>query len=605
MKQFEHLKISLEAIKSATKDFSKENIIGEGGFGKVYKGEIVHSTGKSVVALKRLNRKYGQGDPQFWKEIIMLSSHKHENIISLLGYCDECGEKIIVYEYATQKSLDLYLRSSELTWVRRLNICIGAARGLMSLHSAIGAQQRILHRDIKSSNILLDENWNAKISDFGLSKLGPANQQITFIVSDTVGTRGYCDPEYVETGVLTKESDVYSFGVVLFEVLSGRFSFDNYNDDEHRCLVRLARQSFDHNTLDKIIYSNIKDEISSDSLKTFTTIAYQCLMRDSIDRPLMTEVVKALETALQYHQLIIDQMAVMCLGQKTPKEPALDIDNYEAMEHPVGTLFVKVVKVMNLKKTLLFLDRECFVKVGLTKDSLPSKKTNMIKSSNPEWNEEFLLVVKDLSVQALEISVWEGQDLPYRMWMHYVPLEDLNQQQKTLTFDLLKHMDYNHVENNKSYGQLMIELMYKPLTRDEVLTYSEEANEIKKPLKVGGWLVVTILEAEDIHVTHPFVYVTIQNDRRQTMLAKKSFDPVWNEEVMFSFEKPPTDEILNLELHSSSQISSLCQVTKRGHVNISLADIMKKTRTKEMYHLQGTTSGGRILVDLQWKTSIS
>ncbi|PWA46919.1 Protein kinase, ATP binding site-containing protein [Artemisia annua] len=237
MKQFEHLKISLEAIKTATDNFSNEKCIGRGGFGEVYKGEIVHSMGKSVVALKRLIRTYGQGDPEFWKEIMMLSSHKHENIISLLGYCDEGGEKILVYEYATKKSLDLYLCSSELTWVRRLNICIGAARGLMSLHNEIGAQQRVLHRDIKSSNILLDENWNAKISDFGLSKLGPANQQITFLVSNTVGTWGYCDPEYVETGVLTKESDVYSFGVVLFEVLSGRLSYDNFKDRDRPCLI--------------------------------------------------------------------------------------------------------------------------------------------------------------------------------------------------------------------------------------------------------------------------------------------------------------------------------------------------------------------------------
>nr|GEZ14765.1 protein kinase, ATP binding site-containing protein [Tanacetum cinerariifolium] len=585
MKQFEHFKISLEAIKSATKDFSKENRIGKGGFGKVYKAEIVHSM------------------------------DKHENIISLLGYCDECGERILVYEYAANKSLDKYLHSSELTWVRRLNICLGAARGLMSLHNAVGAQQRVLHSDIKSSNILLDENWNAKISDFGLSRLGPANQQITFVVSTTmVGTPGYCDPQYVETGVLRKESDVYSFGVVLFEVLSGRFStFDKHQDSisDHPRLVRLARKSYEHNTLDEVIHSTIKDEISSDSLEMFITIAYQCSMTESKDRPLMTEVVKALEDALQGHQRIIDRLAVMCLEQKTSKVPALDVnhefstfdkhqdsisDHPRAMEHPVGTLNVKVVRVMNLKRALLFFDRACFVKVGLTKDRHPSKKTSMIKSLNPEWNEEFPLVVNDLDVQALEISVWTGQDLPYRMWMHYVPLEVLiPEQQKTLTFDLLKHMDYNHVENNKSYGQLMIELIYKPVTREEVLTYSEEANEIKKPLKVGGWLVVTILEAEDIHITHPFVYVTIQDDRRQTMLAKKSFDPVWNEEVMFSLEKPPTDEILNLELHSSSQISSLCQVTKRGHVNISLADIMKKTRTKEMYHLQGTTSGGRIL----------
>nr|GEW97047.1 C2 calcium-dependent membrane targeting [Tanacetum cinerariifolium] len=141
----------------------------------------------------------------------------------------------------------------------------------------------------------------------------------------------------------------------------------------------------------------------------------------------------------------------------------------------------------------------------------------MIKSLNPEWNEEFPLVVKHLDLQALEITVWTGHPVPHRIWMHYVPLEDLiPEQQKTLTFDLLKDMDFNHSENNKSYGQLMIELMYKPVTCDRVLNYSEEANEMKKPLKVGGWLVVTILEAEDIQVTHPFVYVTIQNDRRQT-----------------------------------------------------------------------------------------
>ncbi|GKA04812.1 C2 domain-containing protein, partial [Tanacetum coccineum] len=259
--------------------------------------------------------------------------------------------------------------------------------------------------------------------------------------------------------------------------------------------------------------------------------------------------------------LIIDQLAAVCLGQETRKVPALDIVNYEAMKHPVGTLNVKVVRIMSLKRALLFFDRECFVEVGLTKDSHPSKKTSMIKSFNPEWNEEFPLVVKDLDVQALEITVWTGQPVPHRIWMHYVPLEDLiPEQQKTLTFDLLKHMNFNHSENNKSYGQLMIELMYKSVTRDGVLNYSEEANEMKKPLKVGGWLVVSILKAEDIQATHPFVYVTIQNDRRHTMLAKKSFDPVWNEEVMFSFEKPPTDEILKLELHSSSQISTVCQV---------------------------------------------
>ncbi|KAL7602266.1 hypothetical protein Lser_V15G22747 [Lactuca serriola] len=205
MNNFGHLKIELEAIKLATNNFAEENCIGRGGFGKVYKGELVHSTGQISVALKRLDPKFGQGNPEFWKEVIMLSLYKHENIISLIGFCDEGNEKVLVYEYAPRRSLDSYLNDDDLTWIRRLNICIGAARGLAYLHNPGETQQRVLHRDIKSSNILLDENWNAKISDMGLSKFGPANQQYTFLVSHTVGTLGYCDPLYIETGLLTKE----------------------------------------------------------------------------------------------------------------------------------------------------------------------------------------------------------------------------------------------------------------------------------------------------------------------------------------------------------------------------------------------------------------
>ncbi|KAJ9537719.1 hypothetical protein OSB04_030452 [Centaurea solstitialis] len=249
---------------------------------------------RNKVAIKRLNRAYGQGDPELWKEIIMLSRYKHENIVSLLGFCDESGEKILVYEYASKKSLDLYLKSDDLTWIQRLKICIGAARGLAYLHNPGETQQRVLHHDIKSANILLDENWNARISDLGLSKFGPANQQITFLVSNAVGTIGYCDPVYVETGVLTKESDVYSFGVVLFEVLSGRLCIGN-NKDKHRLLTGLARECYEENKLHEIIYKNIKDEIKPKSLKAFLAIAYQCLKRDLEERPLMTKVVRVLE----------------------------------------------------------------------------------------------------------------------------------------------------------------------------------------------------------------------------------------------------------------------------------------------------------------------
>ncbi|KAK1430756.1 hypothetical protein QVD17_13733 [Tagetes erecta] len=298
IKEFKHLMIGLEAIISATNNFCDRNYIGKGGFGKVYGGELAQSDGQTMVAVKRLDRVFGQGDPEFWKEIMMLSVYKHENIISLIGFCDENDEKIIVYEYASNRSLDLHLSSTNLTWIQRLKICIGVARGLEFLHNLKGTQHRIIHRDIKSSNILLDENWKAKISDFGLSKFGPANQQHTFLVSHAVGTLGYCDPLYAEMGFLTKESDVYSFGVVLFEVLCGRLCISNYKD-EYQPLVGLVRQRYEQNKLNEIIFDHIRDQINPDSLKVFASIAYKCLQRDHEERPTMTQIVKELEIALE------------------------------------------------------------------------------------------------------------------------------------------------------------------------------------------------------------------------------------------------------------------------------------------------------------------
>ncbi|MFS7981792.1 putative protein kinase RLK-Pelle-L-LEC family [Helianthus anomalus] len=165
MKEFEHLKIHLEDLKEATNSFGSK-VIGAGGFGKVYEGEISHSKGRSIVAIKRLNREFGQGDPEFLKEIMMLSRCSHKNLIYLLGYCDEDGEKILVYEHACNGSLDRHLSSNVLTWAQRLKICLDVAKGLQYLHDHRGTQQRILHRDIKSANILLDYKWNAKLWDF-------------------------------------------------------------------------------------------------------------------------------------------------------------------------------------------------------------------------------------------------------------------------------------------------------------------------------------------------------------------------------------------------------------------------------------------------------
>ncbi|KAJ0802444.1 putative protein kinase RLK-Pelle-CrRLK1L-1 family [Helianthus annuus] len=213
MSDFDHLKIPM-------KDLDPAKVIGCGGFGRVYKGELSLPEGQVTVAFKQLDRRLGQGNIEFWKEIMMLSEYKHENLISLMHFCIDGDEMILVYEYASRGSLDRYLSDvSTLTWIQRLRICVGAARGL---RDPMWTQQRVLHRDIKSANILLDEKWIVKVSDFGLSKISPANQAYTYLVSNVVGTPGYCNPLYWELGFLSKEYDVYSFGVVLFEILCGR-----------------------------------------------------------------------------------------------------------------------------------------------------------------------------------------------------------------------------------------------------------------------------------------------------------------------------------------------------------------------------------------------
>ncbi|GJU13445.1 kinase-like domain, phloem protein 2-like protein [Tanacetum coccineum] len=300
MKRFEHLEIPLEKIISATNNFNEENVIGHGGFGKVYKGELSHShsNGKSMVALKRLNRRGDQGDAEFYKEVTMLSCYRHENIISLLGFSSGRKEMILVYEYASRGSLDKHLKDKNLTWTQRLKICLDAVKGLCYLHDPRETYQRLIHCDIKSANILLDDNFNAKVADFGLSKIGPANQQNSILVTDTLGTLGYCDPVYMKTYTLTKESDVYSFGVVLFEVLCGK-QCTEVSNGEFKILVPMWKKSYKENNLDEIILQDIRQQINPRSLEIFTSIAYQCLEISRKERPAMSLVVEKLEIALQ------------------------------------------------------------------------------------------------------------------------------------------------------------------------------------------------------------------------------------------------------------------------------------------------------------------
>ncbi|MFS7927938.1 putative protein kinase RLK-Pelle-CrRLK1L-1 family [Helianthus anomalus] len=291
---------SLAELSSATDNFDEKWCIGQGGFGKVYKG--MFSDGPtSIYAIKRLDFMSNQGATEFWAEVRMLSRLRHCNIVPLIGYCNEGKEMALVYEYMHNGTLYDHLHKNDtvLTWSQLLKICIGAARGLDYLHTGTGTQQGVIHRDVKSSNILLDQNYAAKIADFGLAKIGPINQTHTHVITTVKGTFGYMDPNYFYTGRLTRKSDVYAFGVVLLEVLSGRPASDNSLDQG---LALWAQGLTKQGKLRKIVDPRLRDHISKRSLKEFSRIAFQCLISHPNQRPTMSEVVSSLCWALSFQK---------------------------------------------------------------------------------------------------------------------------------------------------------------------------------------------------------------------------------------------------------------------------------------------------------------
>ncbi|PWA98021.1 Concanavalin A-like lectin/glucanase, subgroup [Artemisia annua] len=294
---------SLDEIRSATKDFSEAFVVGRGGFGKVYKG-CFKDTSSMVVAIKRLNSTSSQGAPEFRAEIEMLSKLRHCNLVSLIGYCNEGTEMALVYEYMPHGTLGdhIHKAGSPLSWLKRLKICIGAARGLDYLHTGTGTQHGIVHRDVKSSNILLDENFAAKISDFGLAKVTPTNQTHTYVSTGVKGTFGYMDPCYFYSGKLTRKSDVYAFGVVLLEVMCGRPAVDESLDEDQWGLAPWAQDRIREGKLNRIIDSRLTGQISSKCLKMFADIACRCLHNIPNQRPTMAEIIARLEAILSLQE---------------------------------------------------------------------------------------------------------------------------------------------------------------------------------------------------------------------------------------------------------------------------------------------------------------
>ncbi|KAJ0736273.1 putative protein kinase RLK-Pelle-CrRLK1L-1 family [Helianthus annuus] len=301
--KFAHLQIPLEDVVKATDNFHHDNIIGRGGLGHVYKGQLQWSGELITISALRLDRKHGGGVVEFWTEVSMLSDLKHPNIVSIVGFCDEQHEKIIVTTYeAKNGSLKEHLSNPNLTWTQRLKICVGVARALSYLHYDEGRGYGVIHLNINSSTILLDKNWEPKLSGFKVSIKQSLNRMDQVVLSEPIGTIGYLDPEIGKTKGVTCKSDIYAFGVVLFEILCGRRAY--IRNDANRLLAALVMQHYENDTLPDIIHPDLKNQmsgyqISVRSLRTYSETAYSCLKEERSHRPHMFSIVNKLEKALE------------------------------------------------------------------------------------------------------------------------------------------------------------------------------------------------------------------------------------------------------------------------------------------------------------------
>ncbi|KAJ9163425.1 hypothetical protein P3X46_023093 [Hevea brasiliensis] len=285
-----------EELLKATNGFSSQNLLGEGGFGSVYKGCLPDGR---EVAVKQLKVGGGQGEREFKAEVEIISRIHHRHLVSLVGYCISENRRLLVYDYVPNNTLHFHLHGEGrpvLDWATRVKIAVGAARGIAYLHE--DCHPRVIHRDIKSSNILLDNNFEAKVSDFGLAKL--ALDANTHVTTRVMGTFGYMAPEYASSGKLTEKSDVFSYGVVLLELITGRKPVDASQPLGDESLVEWARPLLGHalanEEFDSLVDPRLEKNYNESEMFRMIEAAAACVRHSAAKRPRMGQVVRAFDS---------------------------------------------------------------------------------------------------------------------------------------------------------------------------------------------------------------------------------------------------------------------------------------------------------------------
>ncbi|KAL3342750.1 hypothetical protein AABB24_026670 [Solanum stoloniferum] len=311
--------VKLDLIRAATQNFSEENKLGEGGFGPVYKGTLSNGI---TIAIKRLSRTSGQGLKEFKNEVVLIARLQHRNLVRLLGCCLEGNEALLIYEFMPNNSLDFLLFDSReneiLDWRQRLHIIKGIAKGILYLHE--DSRLRIIHRDLKASNVLLDKDMNPKISDFGMAKMFSGNQREAN-TNRVVGTYGYMAPEYAMEGLFSTKSDVFSFGVLLLEIVSGRKN-NSYVSEYGQSLLNFAWKLWREGHGLELMDPCLSQSCVTTEITKCIHLGLLCVQQDPADRPTMSCVAFMLENDTQ--TLPQPSQPAFSIGRSTAKPRSND-----------------------------------------------------------------------------------------------------------------------------------------------------------------------------------------------------------------------------------------------------------------------------------------